>query len=67
MVKLMLYAHNLGYPVDYLIYTRHNRTLPDSGNLWDQVQAAPILGHICFELPRGQGRKIRQVEQEIWL
>lgn len=42
MVELMLCARNLGYPVDYLIRSRHNRALPESGKkLWDQVQGAP--------------------------
>lgn len=67
MVELMLCARNLGYPVDYLIRSRHNRALPEGGKLWDQVQAAPLLGRIRFELPRGRGRKTRQVEQEIRL
>ena len=63
----MLCARNLGYPVDYLIHTRHNRTLPEGGKHWNQVQAAPLLGRIHFELPRGRGRKTRQVEQAIRL
>ncbi|BAE75629.1 Transposase for transposon Tn5 [Sodalis glossinidius str. 'morsitans'] len=67
MIELMLCARNLGYPVDYLIRNRHNHALPGSGKLWDQVQAAPLLGRIRFELPRGRGRKTRQVEQEIRL
>ena len=48
MLEMMLCASNLGYPVDYLIRSRHNRTLPEGGKLWKQVQAAPLLGHIRY-------------------
>lgn len=67
MVGLMRLARDLGYPVDYLLRSQHNRVLPEGGKLWDQVQAGPVLGNICFELPAGRGRKARKVEQEIRL
>ena len=48
MLELMLCGRNLGYRVDYLIRSRHNRTLPEGPKLSDKVQAAPLLGQHTF-------------------
>lgn len=65
ILALLVKARDLGHPLDYLIHSQHNRALPDGRKLWDSVAAAPLLGHVRFELPAGRGRKVRHVEQEI--
>lgn len=65
MLTLLVRAHELGYPADYLVRCQHNRVLPEGGKLWDRVMASAPLGHVRFELPAGRGRKARSVEQAV--
>lgn len=53
ILALLVRAHELGYPADYLVRCQHNRVLPEGGKLWDRVMASAPLGHVRFELPAG--------------
>ena len=45
---------------------QHNRVLPgQGGKLWAEVAQGELLGEVCFEMPRGRGRRARKVNQEI--
>ncbi|MDN5940194.1 MAG: IS4 family transposase [Salinisphaera sp.] len=65
MLALLVRAHELDYPADYLVRCQHNRVLPEGDKLWERVMASAPLGHVRFELPAGRGRKARQVEQAL--
>jgi hypothetical protein len=65
ILALLTKAHELDYPVDYLLRSQHNRCLPEGDKLWTRVMATAPLGHVVFELPAGRGRKARRVQQEL--
>jgi hypothetical protein len=65
MLELMQRAHALGWPVDLLVRSQHNRRLPDGARLWDQVQDSEPVGHIEFTLGARAGRRARVVRQEL--
>lgn len=67
IVALMAAARDLGHPADWLIRSRHNRTLPEGGQLWASVTAGEALGGIRFTMPSRQGQKARDVRQHIWV
>jgi Transposase Tn5 dimerisation domain len=58
-------AHALGWPVDLLVCSQHNRRLPDGTRLWDEVQGSEPLGQIEFTLGARAGRRARVVRQEL--
>lgn len=58
-------AQSLGWPVDLLVRSQHNRVLPDGERLWDEVQACDRLGDIEFTMPARSGRKVRVVQQQL--
>ena len=64
---MVILVRNLGYPAGDLIRSWHKCALPEGGRDQGPSVAAPLLRRIRFELPRGRGRKRRQVEQEIRL
>lgn len=54
-------------PADWLIRSRHNRSLPNGQKLWDDVTGGEALGKICFVMPSRHDQKAREVRQKIWL
>lgn len=64
--ELMVRAHDLGTPADWLLRSKHNRALPDGKRLWEKVLASPSLGEIRFTLPAGRERAARDVRQEVY-
>ncbi|MDQ6680174.1 MAG: IS4 family transposase [Pseudomonadota bacterium] len=67
MAALMQRAQALGWPVDLLVRSQHNRVLPGGQRLWDEVQASASLGEIEFTMPARAGRTARKVRQEVHL
>jgi len=67
MLGLMRRAQGLGWPVDLLVRSQHNRRLPDGQLLWDAVQSSQVLGEIEFTMGARAGRRPRVVRQELRL
>lgn len=67
ILALMQRAAGLGWPVDLLVRSQHNRRLPNGARLWDEVQASESLGEIAFTLGARAGRRARVVRQELRL
>lgn len=67
MFELMRCAQSLGWPVDLLVRSQHNRVLPGGERLWDEVQACESLGQIEFTMAARPGRKARVVKQQLRL
>ena len=65
ILALMQRAQGLGWPVDLLVRSQHNRRLPSGARLWDEVQASEPLGEIEFTLGARAGRSARRVRQEL--
>ena len=65
ILGLMERAQVLGWPVDLLVRSQHNRVLVDNKHLWDEVDAQPVLGEIQFTLGARDGRKPRVVRQQL--
>jgi hypothetical protein len=65
IAALMARAAELGHPADWLIRSQHNRSLDESGRLWDRVEAGEALGEITFILPGRAGRRAREVRQAL--
>jgi hypothetical protein len=66
IVALMAQASDLGHPADWLIRSKHNRSLPGGGKLWAEVLAGEALGGIRFTMPSRQEQKARDVRQRVW-
>ena len=66
IMALMVRARDLGMPVDWLVRSKSNRTLPDGDKLWDSVTRETPLGEVRFTLPKGRGQSAREVVQEVW-
>ena len=67
ILELMKAAHNMGYPADWLIRSKHNRSLPNGNKLWDDVTNDEALGEIRFTMASRQGQRAREVRQHVWL
>jgi hypothetical protein len=65
MLELMQRAQALGWPVDLLVRSRHNRVLPGGQHLWEQVQASDSVGEIAFSMGARPGQSARAVKQHI--
>lgn len=65
-VDLMVRARDLDTPVDWLVRSKTNRTLPDGDKLWGCVTKDEPLGEIRFTLPKGRGLSAREVVQSVW-
>jgi len=65
MLELTLRAQSLGWPVDLLVRSQHDRVLPDGKRLWAQVQANDSLGEISFTMGARPGHEARVVKQEL--
>ena len=66
ILALMQRARDLGNPADWLVRSQHNRALPEGAKLWPAVTAGESLGAIRFTLPAREGRKARDVQQQVW-
>ena len=58
-------ARGQGQCADWLIRATHNRALEEGDKLYEQLEAAPVLGEVTFELPRAPGRPARTVTQQL--
>ena len=67
ILALMQGAQAVGWPVDILVRSKHNRRLPEGALLWDEVQASEPIGEIEFTLAARAGRKARVVRQQLRL
>ena len=67
ILGLMQRAQGLGWPVDLLVRSQHNRRLPDGQLLWNVVQSSQVLGEIEFTMGARAGRRARVVRQELRL
>jgi hypothetical protein len=65
LYELMERADQLNTPADWLIRSKHNRSLPEQKKLWDEVEKEPTLSKITFIKPRKKGEKSRKIIQEI--
>jgi hypothetical protein len=65
IMALMIKAREMDHAADYLLRSQHNRSLPGEGKLWASVMADEPLGCVTFQIPKGRGRKARQVRQEL--
>ena len=66
IMALMVRARDLGTPVDWLLRSKHNRTLPEGDKLWSRVTSAQTVGEIRFTLASRQGQRAREVVQHVW-
>lgn len=57
IVGLINRAAQLDHPADWLIRSKHNRTLPGGGKLWDSVLEQKPIGDIRFMLDARRGVK----------
>ena len=67
IVAMMRRAAELDHPADWLVRSKHNRTLPDGGKLWTSVIAEKPIGKINFILPARRGVKSRPVQQQLFV
>jgi hypothetical protein len=65
IMALMVKAREMSHTADYLLRSRHNRSLPGGLKLWSEVMSSAVLGCVTFGIPAGRGRKARQVRQEL--
>jgi hypothetical protein len=67
IVEMMRRARDLGHPADWLIRSKHNRTVPGGGKLWAQTLEGEPLGEIEFTLAARPGQTARGVRQHVWV
>lgn len=66
IMALMVKAQGSGSPVDWLVRSQHNRALKGGEKLWAHVSGGQALGELRFTMPSRQGRKAREVIQQVW-
>lgn len=66
IIALMVCARDLDVPVDWLLRSKNNRTLPDGDKLWANVTKEEPLGEVGFTLPKGREHNAREVVQAVW-
>ncbi|MCW5263381.1 IS4 family transposase [Verminephrobacter eiseniae] len=66
IVEMMRRARDLGHPADWLIRSKHNRTLPEGSKSWAQTIVATPSGEIEFTLAARTAEAARVVRQQIW-
>jgi IS4 transposase len=66
IMALMRRAGALGTPVDWLLRSRHNRTLSGGDKLWSRVMDSEPLGEIRFVMASRKGQRAREVVQQVW-
>lgn len=65
LMAMMVHAHEMGHPADYLVRCKHNRCLPEGGKLWPAVMDSAPLGCACALKSRRQ-RAQGQGSQAKW-
>ena len=66
IVELMRRARDLGHPADWLIRSKHDRSLgKGAGKLSAALQEVPVLGLIEFDMAARQGVQARRVRQQL--
>ena len=63
IMELMRRADALATPVDWLLRSKHNRTLSGGHKLWSRVMASESLGEIRFVMAPRKGQRAREVLQ----
>ena len=63
---LMDIAHQMNYPADWLIRSKHNRCLPEGGKLWSATLAGTPLGEVEFTMAARDKEPERIVRQRLW-
>jgi hypothetical protein len=66
ILRLMERADALGCPADWLVRSRHNRSLPDGVKLWEAATTGASLGEIEFTFASRHGQPERVVRQQVW-
>jgi hypothetical protein len=68
MMEMMLRAHQLDTPADWLVRAKHDRCLADGEGkrLWAATTADMPLGEICFTMDGRGKQKARAVRQQLW-
>jgi hypothetical protein len=66
IVAMMRRARDLDHPADWLIRSRHNRTVPGGSKLWAQTLDGEPLGEIEFALAARPGQTARVIRQQVW-
>jgi len=66
IMALMVKAQGSGSPVDWLVRSQHNRARKGREKLWAHVSGGQALGELRFTMPSRQGRKAREVIQQVW-
>ena len=66
IVELMRRARDLGHPADWLIRSKHDRSLGKGADkLSKALLDAPVLGTIEFDMAARQGVQARRVRQQL--
>jgi len=60
-----LFVEADGAPLELLVRANHDRALTDGAKLRQQLEQAPALGSVTFEVPRTASRRARTVTQTI--
>ncbi len=63
IVELMRKAQELGNPIDWLVRSQHNRSLPSGEKLWQSVKNTDFVGEIKFLLPLRKAKKGQQAQK----
>jgi len=66
IMELMRRAGEMGTPVDWLLRSKHNRTLSGGDKLWSRVMESEPLGEIRFVMASRKGQRAREVLQQVW-
>ncbi|MDB5867811.1 MAG: transposase [Polaromonas sp.] len=66
IMALMRRAAALDTPVDWLVRSKHNRTLSGGDKLWSSVMQGEPLGEIRFVMASRKGQRAREVVQQVW-
>ena len=66
LMAMMLRAHTLNNPADWLVRASHNRCLPEGEKLWSRTCHGEALGEITFAMASRDGVKARTVKQHLW-
>ena len=67
IMSLKSRAAELGHTADWLIRSKHNRTLPGGRKPWGSVTAEKPIGEIRFILAARRGVKSRSVHQQLFV
>ncbi len=67
ILALLVKAHDLGEPVDYLIRACHDRSLETGEKLWASVQVTSPIGNLSFTLRGRKGEPVRRVQQDLYV